>query len=285
MDKKLKRGDIREDGKVFWGYRKASKNGEYWTSPERFADMDRKLTSPEFRKQRNENQRNRYRERAQDPEYQKRKADYGREQYDKRNPPSKRTLELRKRKGEMSPDDYKKLRKKESQQRRKEKYATSESIAQRSREKVAERYQRIKSDPVAYAKYRAKKSATAKKRYEIRKNLPQVVIERSVRARLAKRLGSKGTDFTKRFDALIGCSPEFLQKHIESLFTPKMTWGNRASYWEVDHIRPLASFNLNNENDYFAANHYTNLQPLEKTKNNKKSDSWDGQTDMLSKLL
>jgi len=29
-------GDVREDGKIFWGYHKLAKNGEEWTSPESF---------------------------------------------------------------------------------------------------------------------------------------------------------------------------------------------------------------------------------------------------------
>ena len=36
QEKRFKRGDIREDGKVFWQYLKRALNGEYWVSPERF---------------------------------------------------------------------------------------------------------------------------------------------------------------------------------------------------------------------------------------------------------
>jgi hypothetical protein len=38
MSKRLKRGDAREDGKVFWGYAKRYKNGEYWVSPEQLEE-------------------------------------------------------------------------------------------------------------------------------------------------------------------------------------------------------------------------------------------------------
>ena len=34
--KRLKRGDVREDGKVFWKYQKTAKDGEYWMSPSKF---------------------------------------------------------------------------------------------------------------------------------------------------------------------------------------------------------------------------------------------------------
>jgi hypothetical protein len=44
MEIKLKRGDIREDGKVFWGYKKRYKNGQYWMTPEQL-EKTRKLTT------------------------------------------------------------------------------------------------------------------------------------------------------------------------------------------------------------------------------------------------
>jgi len=42
---KLKRGAIREDGKMFWGYGKTYPNGEYWVSPEKYADLKIKVFS------------------------------------------------------------------------------------------------------------------------------------------------------------------------------------------------------------------------------------------------
>lgn len=38
-EKRLKRGDVREDGKVFWLYDKSIKSGEWWATPERFAEL------------------------------------------------------------------------------------------------------------------------------------------------------------------------------------------------------------------------------------------------------
>jgi hypothetical protein len=37
-------GDIREDGKIFWGYNKKSKDGEDWRSPEVFARCKKRIT-------------------------------------------------------------------------------------------------------------------------------------------------------------------------------------------------------------------------------------------------
>jgi len=59
----------------------------------------------------------------------------------------------------------------------------------------------------------------------------------------------------------LGCSIEELKNHLENLFQEGMSWDNRSE-WHIDHIKPLASFDLNNRVELLKACHYTNLQPL-----------------------
>jgi len=54
-----------------------------------------------------------------------------------------------------------------------------------------------------------------------------------------------------------------------------MTWDNYGKEgWEVDHIKPLAKFNLETLEDQKKAFHYTNTQPLWKSENITKRDKW-----------
>jgi len=61
----------------------------------------------------------------------------------------------------------------------------------------------------------------------------------------------------------LGCSIEFLKEYLESLFQPGMTWDNHGiKGWHIDHIKPLASFDLTDRKQLLEAVNYTNLQPL-----------------------
>lgn len=72
---------------------------------------------------------------------------------------------------------------------------------------------------------------------------------------------------------IIGCSREFLRKHLEKQFKPGMTWENHGK-WHIDHIIPLAKFDPNNIEDVKISNNYTNLQPLWAKENIKKKNKY-----------
>jgi hypothetical protein len=60
---------------------------------------------------------------------------------------------------------------------------------------------------------------------------------------------------------LVGCTTENVMKHLESKFTEGMTWENYGQ-WHIDHIKPCASFNLEDVEEQKKCFHWTNLQPL-----------------------
>ena len=59
----------------------------------------------------------------------------------------------------------------------------------------------------------------------------------------------------------LGCTIEFFKTYIECLFQAGMSWKNYGE-WHLDHIVPLAFFDLTNREQFLNACHYTNYQPL-----------------------
>ena len=68
---------------------------------------------------------------------------------------------------------------------------------------------------------------------------------------------------------LIGCDIGFYKYYIESQFTEGMNWQN-SSKWEIDHIIPCCSFDLNNPEQVKICFHYKNTRPLWAYDNRKK---------------
>jgi hypothetical protein len=67
----------------------------------------------------------------------------------------------------------------------------------------------------------------------------------------------------------IGCTKKELRIWIEKQFLPGMNWENYGKEWSVDHIKAISNFDYINMPE---ANHYTNLQPMWKIENIKKSN-------------
>jgi hypothetical protein len=68
---------------------------------------------------------------------------------------------------------------------------------------------------------------------------------------------------------LLGCSIEFLKNWLTIQFTEGMSWKNYGK-WEIDHIRPCASFDLSIIEHQNACFNYLNLQPLWAEENRSK---------------
>lgn len=125
--------------------------------------------------------------------------------------------------------------------------------------------------------YRLKNSETlnAARNKRVRDRLrqePQFKLRYAIRNRLFCALKRK--DRSVHTLALLGCSVDFLKKHLEDQFQSGMTWENHGPVWHVDHVKPCAKFCLEDPEQLEECFHYTNLQPLFALDNLRKSDKY-----------
>jgi len=132
------------------------------------------------------------------------------------------------------------------------------------------------------------KVCTNKLASEQRYKNPQLRLRDCVRDGVVRKLKAKTQDEGERqkFREIyaFGCSLDILVFFIENQFYPHpssgkmMTWENYgkpadgSEGWDVDHIKPLASFDLLDEGQFKQASHVSNLQPLWHLDNSAKKD-------------
>jgi hypothetical protein len=85
---------------------------------------------------------------------------------------------------------------------------------------------------------------------------------------------------TKRYGSfrkMLGADSSTIRKYIESLWTEGMSWSNYGrNGWVVDHVRPLASFDMEDIDQMKQAWHYTNYQPMWAYDNGSKGARYNG---------
>jgi len=148
------------------------------------------------------------------------------------------------------------------------------SDPERKERKLEQNRQWYRNNPVRRKElaklWRATLSPERKREYARRgRKQPTSKVRHNLRARIRKivRLESHS------FNSLIGCTGKQLKQYIEAQFKRGMTWENYGSFWHIDHIQPLASFNLADRNHLILACNWMNLRPLPAKDNMEKSDS------------
>ncbi len=112
-----------------------------------------------------------------------------------------------------------------------------------------------------------------------RKTDPSYALSERVRNRIAHALRAARAGKSGKSLDLLGCTPADFKEHLESLWTEGMDWstyGNFPGGWVVDHVVPVASFDLTTEEGQRAAFHYQNCQPMWFEENATKSSHHDG---------
>lgn len=111
-----------------------------------------------------------------------------------------------------------------------------------------------------------------RKRYAKTKADPAALLKQRTMSRIWSAMKRQNVNGSGTF-AVVGCTPDQLRQHIEKQFQPGMSFDNYGE-WHVDHIRPCASFDLNDPAQFTECFNWRNLQPLWATDNLRKSDTY-----------
>ncbi len=155
-------------------------------------------------------------------------------------------------------DRYPATRKKRAAQAAKWAQANPERIVERSRVYYGKNRTKILNYGKIYHRNRRRTDLNYKLKCELRSRLGHAV-----------KNGSKSGSAVRD----LGCTIPAFKLYLESKFRPGMSWDNWSRFgWHIDHIKPLAKFDLTKRKQFLEACHYTNLQPLWAEENLKKSD-------------
>jgi hypothetical protein len=99
-----------------------------------------------------------------------------------------------------------------------------------------------------------------------------------IRVQMSQRLNKALVSDSEKSSIVadLGCSIYDFKNYLSSLFSDGMNWTNYGSgenKWCLDHIIPLALFNLSNKACYEKACHYSNIKPMWSIENSKKKHS------------
>ncbi len=154
---------------------------------------------------------------------------------------------------------------------RKEYYQENiESVKKRNKKYYQENIEQVKEKRKKYYQknidyFKRYSKDNAKKINERQKQRYRKDINYRIKCNLRNRLYysvSSNSKFSSVLE-LLGCSIDELKQYLEKQFKGGMSWGNYGKGgWEVDHIKPCASFNLEDPEEQKKCFHYTNLQPL-----------------------
>ena len=143
----------------------------------------------------------------------------------------------------------------------KEKIAAQRAdYTQRNKEKIAAKkahYYRENKEKIV-----AKNAGYIRNRY---KNDETFRLIQKTRSRIYEALNGRGKSFQTRY--ILGISLDLYKKWIRFQMTPEMDFSNI----HIDHVKPISSFDISNEDELLEAFNWINTQPLLKKDNLKKN--------------
>jgi hypothetical protein len=107
---------------------------------------------------------------------------------------------------------------------------------------------------------------------------PAFAIEAALRRTLADKIRAARAGKSAGTIAILGCSIDGFMHHIAAQFVDGMSWSNWGrgrGKWNLDHVRPIASFDLLDPRQQVECFHYRNFQPLWWIDNLRKGAKWN----------
>ena len=104
---------------------------------------------------------------------------------------------------------------------------------------------------------------------------PQAKLHSRMNTLIGTALKNVGVRKSLRTAELVGCSIKELHDHLERNFQDGMSWENYSRHgWHIDHIRPSASFDLQDTEQQKTCNNWRNLLPMWAADNISKGDHY-----------
>ena len=133
-----------------------------------------------------------------------------------------------------------------------------DKIEENQNDRLSEFYKEKSMDQKVVYRYR--KLAEARPIYRVLNSLS---------VRINQELKEAGIDREFTYIQILGCSVSEFETYLQNKFIDDMSFDNYGE-WEIDHIMPVSSFDFNDLEEIKECCHYTNLQPLPKSKNRQK---------------
>lgn len=151
-------------------------------------------------------------------------------------------------------------------------YMSDKSYCKKCRQKINEKYIEKTGKKYNYKKTKEQRREIYKKR--------RIQYCMSARIRQSLKNGKRG----EKWHVIVGYDIKKLKKHLESQFDKGMNWDNYGE-WEIDHIKPIASFNIRSyeDKDFKKCWSLENLRPLWKSENRSRGAIYGNKIRRLKK--
>ncbi len=106
-----------------------------------------------------------------------------------------------------------------------------------------------------------------------RRKQPHVRVRENLTARLSQIVKTNNYGAKVSITKALDCTLAFFLDWIAFQFDSNMTFENYGQYWHIDHCIPCSKFDLSKKEDQLRCFHWTNLRPMEKISNIKRSNN------------